>query len=100
MSLSVNLFDYETTGREILQSCKIERKMASLMNTKIQKSKECRGFIYKKVSIVFSLNFVQVLYSLYIFCTFIIIQNFDLCNLCIQNIYKVCVLYNFCIHFV
>ena len=35
---------------------------------------------------------------MYIFCTFIIIQNFDLHDLCIQNIYKLSVLYNFCIH--
>ena len=44
----MNLFDNETIGPEILQSCKIERKMASLMNTKIKKSKECRDFVYKK----------------------------------------------------
>ena len=31
------------------------------------------------------------------FCTFIIKENFDLYNLCIQNIYKLSVLYNFCI---
>ena len=37
---------------------------------------------------------------MFIFCTFIIIQNFDLYNLCIQNIYKFSVLYNFCIRFV
>ena len=32
-------------------------------------------------------------------CTFIIVQNFDLYNLCIQNIYKFIALYNFCMHF-
>ena len=37
---------------------------------------------------------------MYISCTFIIIQSFDLYDLCIQNIYKFSVLYNFGIHFV
>ena len=66
--------------------------------------------IHFKFQAAFSLNFVQVLYSIhivvlcgnlmYMFCAFIILQNFDLCNLCIQNIYKLSVWYNFCIHFV
>ena len=71
----------------------------------------CTKNILFNFQAVFSLNFVQVLYSLYIFlyicrnlmyifCTFIIIQNFDLCNLCIKNIYKFSVLHSFCIHFV
>ena len=29
MNSSLNLFDYEKVGPEILQNCKIERKMAS-----------------------------------------------------------------------
>ena len=37
---------------------------------------------------------------MYIFCTFIIIQNFDFSNFCIENIYKFSALYNFCIHIV
>ena len=37
---------------------------------------------------------------MYISCTFIIIKSFDLYNLCIQNMYKFNVLYNFGIHFV
>ena len=37
---------------------------------------------------------------IYIYCTFIIIKIFDLLNLCIQNMYKFSVLYNFCTHFV
>ena len=59
---------------------------------------------------------VQTLYKFCTFCKFfvymqkcdvaflyiphIIIQNFDLYNFCIQNIYKFSALYNFCIHYV
>ena len=52
-------------------------------------------------------SFVQLVHFLYIcrsliyiYCTFIIIKIFDLLNLCIQNMYKFSVLYNFCTHFV
>ena len=60
----------------------------------------CTKNIHFKFQVIFSLNFLQVLYSLYIFCAFIIIQNFDLYNFYMQNIYKVSVLYKYCIHFI
>ena len=51
-------------------------------------------------SFVRFVHFLSLCSSLmYIFCTFIIIQNFDLNNLCIPNIYKVSVLYRFCTNF-
>ena len=48
MNSSVNLFEYEKIGPEILWKCEIEWKMASLLMQKCLKSKEYRGFVYKK----------------------------------------------------
>ena len=61
-----------------------------------------------RIQAVFNLNFVQVLYNLFIFCTylgmwftfFLHSLSYDLHNLCIQNRYKVSILYTFCIAFV
>ena len=36
---SVNLFEYEKIGLEILQSCEIERKMTSLLMQKFEKQR-------------------------------------------------------------
>ena len=59
---------------------------------------------FKFQAVLSFVQFVHFLYIyrnlMYIFCTFIIIQNFDLYNLCIQNIYKFSVSCNFCIDFV
>ena len=67
----------------------------------------CTKNIHFKFQVVFILNISPVFYILYmyrklmyIFCAIIIKQYFDLYNLCIQNIYKLSFLYNFCIHFV
>ena len=66
----MNLFEYEKIGHEILQKCNIERKMVSLLMQKYSKSKECRGFAYKKhtaaAAYMIWLTFVYILYSLYI----------------------------------
>ena len=68
--------------------------------------------IYFKFQAVFSLNcmcasFAPFLYIcrnlIYIFCIFIINKILIILkfwDLCIQNIYKFSVLYNFCVHFV
>ena len=70
---SVNLSDYEKIGPEILRKCEKEWKMALLLMQKYSKSKECRGFVYKKhtsAAHMIQLKFFYILYSLYIVCIY------------------------------
>ena len=71
----MNLIEYEKIGPEILQSCKTEQKMASLLMQNL-KSRECsfRFCIYKKhtslATSMSQLTFIHILYSLYIVCMY------------------------------
>ena len=81
----MNLFEYEKIGPEILRKCKIERKMPSLLMRKYSKSKEHRGFVYKKytsaaahmiqltfayILYTYDIQILYILYSLYIVCMY------------------------------
>ena len=59
-------------------------------------SKLCTSFVH----FVQFLYYMQLCRNVMMQRTFIIIQNFDLYDLCIQNVYKFSALYNFCIHYV
>ena len=71
----MNLFEYKKIGPEILWKCEIEQQMLSLLMQKYSKSKEYRGFVYKKhrsaaAYIMIQLTFVYILYSLHIVCIY------------------------------
>ena len=57
MNSSLNLFDYEKVGPEILQNCKIERKMAS--KNGLEKHTSEAAYIIR-------LTFVYILYSQFV----------------------------------